>query len=118
MIDAIVFEPEVGGVYDGKVVKILASKDKANEDVGCFVEYAPGKEGMVHISKICNKRINRVTDAGIDVGSEVKVKYLGLDKKGRMDFSIKDAAMPESMVQPAEVEEKHFSRPLRKVDEQ
>jgi polyribonucleotide nucleotidyltransferase len=90
-IDAIVFEPEVGAVYDATVVKILASKDKPNEDVGCFVEYAPGKEGMVHISKITNRRINKVTDAGIDVGSSVKVKYMGLDKKGRMDFSIKDA---------------------------
>ena len=91
MIDAIVFEPEVGAIYEGKVVKILASKDKPNEDVGCFVEYAPGKEGMVHISKIANRRINKVTDAGIDVGSAVKVKYMGLDKKGRMDFSIRDA---------------------------
>ena len=91
MIDAIVFEPEVGAVYAGTVVKILASKDKPNEDVGCFVEYAPGKEGMVHISKIANRRINKVEDAGITVGSSVKVKYMGLDKKGRMDFSIKDA---------------------------
>ena len=90
-IDAIVFEPEVGAVYDATIVKILASKDKPNEDVGCFVEYAPGKEGMVHISKITTRRINKVTDAGIDVGSAVKVKYMGLDKKGRMDFSIKDA---------------------------
>ncbi|MBR2721726.1 MAG: polyribonucleotide nucleotidyltransferase [Clostridia bacterium] len=91
MIDAIVFEPEVGATYNATVVKILASKINDKEDVGCFVEYAPGKEGMVHISKITNRRINRVTDAGIDVGSAVKVKYLGLDKKGRMDFSIKDA---------------------------
>ena len=91
MIDAIVFEPEVGATYSGTVVKILASKDKPNEDIGCFVEYAPGKEGMVHISKICKNRINKVTDAGIDVGSAVKVKFMGLDKKGRMDFSIKDA---------------------------
>ncbi len=91
MIDAIVFEPEVGCTYAGTVVKILASKDKPNEDIGCFVEYAPGKEGMVHISKICQKRINKVTDAGIDVGSSVRVKFMGLDKKGRMDFSIKDA---------------------------
>ncbi len=90
-IDAIVFEPEVGAIYNATVVKILASKDKPNEDIGCFVEYAPGKDGMVHISKIANRRINKVTDAGIDVGSEVKVKYMGLDKKGRMDFSIKDA---------------------------
>ncbi len=91
MIDAIVFEPEVGVTYSGTVVKILASKDKPNEDIGCFVEYAPGKEGMVHISKITTRRINKVTDAGIDVGSAVKVKFMGLDKKGRMDFSIKDA---------------------------
>ncbi len=91
IIDAICFEPEVGAIYPAKVVKILASKDKPNEDIGCFVEYAPGKDGMVHISKICDRRINKVTDAGIDVGSEVKVKYMGLDKKGRMDFSIKDA---------------------------
>lgn len=91
MIDAIVFEPEVGAVYSGTVVKILASKDKPNEDIGCFVEYAPGKEGMVHISKITSRRINKVTDAEIDVGSSVKVKYMGLDKKGRMDFSIRDA---------------------------
>ena len=91
MIDAIVFEPEVGATYPATVVKILASKDKPNEDIGCFVEYAPGKEGMVHISKITKSRINKVTDAGIDVGSSVKVKYMGLDKKGRMDFSIRDA---------------------------
>jgi polyribonucleotide nucleotidyltransferase len=91
MIDAIVFEPEVGATYAATVVKILPNKDRPNEDTGCFVEYAPGKESMVHISKITNRRINKVTDAGIDVGSAVRVKYLGLDKKGRMDFSIKDA---------------------------
>ncbi|MBQ1195312.1 MAG: polyribonucleotide nucleotidyltransferase [Clostridia bacterium] len=91
IIDAICFEPEVGSVYPATVVKILASKDKPNEDVGCFVEYAPGKEAMVHISKICERRINKVEDAGIKVGDAVKVKYIGLDKKGRMDFSIRDA---------------------------
>ena len=91
MIDAIVFEPEVGMTYPATVVKILASKDKPTEDIGCFVEYAPGKEAMVHISKICDRRINKVEDAGIKVGDSVKVKYIGLDKKGRMDFSIRDA---------------------------
>ena len=90
-IAAIVFEPEVGAIYEATVVKILPSKDKPNEDIGCFVEYAPGKDGMIHISKIANRRINKVTDADLDVGSAVKVKYMGLDKKGRMDFSIKDA---------------------------
>ena len=82
-ISAIVFEPEVGEIYTGKVTGI--------KEFGCFVEYAPGKEGMVHISKITNRRLERVEDAGIEVGTVVKVKYLGLDKKGRMDFSIKDA---------------------------
>ena len=82
-IAAIVFEPEVGAVYTGKVTGI--------KEFGCFVEYAPGKEGMVHISKIANRRLDTVEEAGIVVGMEVKVKYLGLDKKGRMDFSIKDA---------------------------
>ena len=46
---------------------------------------------MVHISKIANRRLERVEDAGIEVGQTVRVKYMGLDKKGRMDFSIKDA---------------------------
>ena len=82
-IAAIVFEPEVGQVYTGKVTGI--------KEFGCFVEYAPGKEGMVHISKIANRRLERVEDAGIELGTVVRVKYLGLDKKGRMDFSIKDA---------------------------
>ncbi len=82
-IAAIVFEPEVGEVYTGKVTGI--------KEFGCFVEYAPGKEGMVHISKITNRRLEKVEDAGIEIGTVVKVKYMGLDKKGRMDFSIKDA---------------------------
>ncbi len=81
-IDAIVFEPEVGAVYTGTVTGI--------KEFGCFVEYAPGKEGMVHISKIAPRRIEKVEDV-LKLGDVVKVKYIGLDKKGRMDFSIKDA---------------------------
>ena len=81
-IAAIVFEPEVGAVYTGKVTGI--------KEFGAFVEYAPGKEGMVHISKIAKTRIDKVEDV-LKLGDVVKVKYMGLDKKGRMDFSIKDA---------------------------
>ena len=81
-IDAIVFEPEVGAVYTGTVTGI--------KEFGCFVEYAPGKEGMVHISKIAPRRIDKVEDV-LKLGDVVKVKYMGLDKKGRPDFSIKDA---------------------------
>ena len=81
-IDAIVFEPVVGAIYTGTVTGI--------KEFGCFVEYAPGKEGMVHISKIAPRRIEKVEDV-LKLGDVVKVKYVGLDKKGRMDFSIKDA---------------------------
>ena len=81
-IAAIVFEPEVGCVYTGTVTGI--------KEFGCFVEYAPGKEGMVHISKIAQHRIEKVEDV-LKLGDVVNVKYMGLDKKGRMDFSIKDA---------------------------
>ena len=81
-IDAIVFEPVVGAIYTGTVTGI--------KEFGCFVEYAPGKEGMVHISKIAPRRIDKVEDV-LKLGDVVKVKYIGLDKKGRMDFSIKDA---------------------------
>ena len=86
MIDAIVFEPEVGAVYTGKVTGI--------KEFGAFVEYAPGKDGLVHISKIAKKRIDKVEDV-LSLGDTVKVKYMGLDKKGRMDFSIKDAQPEE-----------------------
>ena len=82
IIDAIVFEPVIGETYDGVVTKIA--------EFGAFVEYAPGKEAMVHISKLQDKRTEKVEDV-VHVGDAVRVKYIGLDKKGRMDFSIKDA---------------------------
>ena len=59
------------------------------KDFGAFVEFAPGKEGMVHISKIAKERINRVEDV-LTLGDEVKVICLGKDKMGRISFSIKD----------------------------
>ena len=80
-IDAIVFEPEVGAVYTGKVTGI--------KEFGAFVEYVPGKEGLVHISKIAKERIDKVEDV-LSLGDTVKVKYMGVDAKGRMNFSIKD----------------------------
>ena len=81
-IDAIVFEPEVGAIYTGKVTGI--------KEFGAFVEYVPGKEGLVHISKIAPQRIEKVEDV-LALGDTVNVKYMGLDNKGRMNFSIKDA---------------------------
>ena len=82
-IAAIAYDPEVGAVFTGKVTGI--------KEFGCFVEYLPGKECMVHISKIAKTRIDKVEDV-LKMGDTVKVKYMGFDqKKGRMEFSIKDA---------------------------
>ena len=69
-IEAIVFEPVEGTVYTGKVTGI--------KEFGAFVEYAPGKEGLVHISKIAKERIEKVEDV-LNLGDVVKVKYIGLD---------------------------------------
>ena len=83
IIDAIVFEPVVGETYEGTVTRIIP--------IGAFVEYAPGKEGMVHISKLQKERTEKVEDA-VNVGDTVRVKYLGTDEKGRQNLSMKDAA--------------------------
>jgi len=82
IIAGIVFEPTVGAIYTGKVTRIIP--------IGAFVEFAPGKEGMVHISKIAKERIEKVEDK-VEVGQEVKVKFLGTDEKNRMNLSMKDA---------------------------
>ena len=83
IIDAIVFEPVVGETYEGTVTRIIP--------IGAFVEYAPGKEGMVHISKLQQQRTEKVEDV-VAVGDTVRVKYLGTDEKGRQNLSMKDAA--------------------------
>jgi len=82
MIDTIVFVPEVGQLYYGKVVRIL--------DFGAFVELAPGKDGMVHISKLANRRVEKVTDV-LNIGDMVWVKVTEIDEKGRVNLSYKDA---------------------------
>ncbi len=90
IIEAIVFEPVVGETYDGVVTRIVKSKDDENKDVGVIVEYAPGKDTLVHISKLQNKRTEKCEEV-CRVGDAVRVKYMGIDKKGRQDFSMKDA---------------------------
>ena len=70
-----------GQIFTGKVVSI--------KEFGAFIEFAPGKEGMVHISKIAKERINRVEDV-LTLGDKVKVICLGKDKMGRISFSMKD----------------------------
>ena len=82
IIDGIIFEPEVGAIYTGRVTRIIP--------IGAFVEFAPGKEGLVHISKLDRKRTEKVEDV-CQVGDEMKVKFLGVDEKGRMNLSRRDA---------------------------
>ena len=81
MVETIVTEFEEGMILEGKVVSI--------KDFGAFLEFAPGKEGMIHISKIAKERINHVEDV-LTLGDVVKVVCLGKDKMGRFSFSIKD----------------------------
>ena len=81
LIKTIVTEYEEGQIFEGTVISI--------KDFGAFVEFAPGKEGMVHISKISKERINHVEDV-LTLGDHVKVVCLGKDKMGRFTFSIKD----------------------------
>ena len=83
MIKIIVTDFEEGQIFKGKVVSI--------KEFGAFIEFAPGKEGMVHISKIAKERINRVEDV-LTLGDVVTVVCLGKDKMGRISFSMKDVA--------------------------
>ena len=86
MIRVITTDFEEGQIFKGVVVSI--------KEFGAFVEFAPGKEGMVHISKIAKERINRVEDV-LTLGDKVTVKCMGKDKMGRMSFSMKDVAESE-----------------------
>ena len=86
LITIIVTDFEAGQVLEGTVVSI--------KDFGAFLEFAPGKDGMVHISKICKQRIDHVEDV-LTLGDKVKAVCLGKDKMGRISFSIKDVA-PEN----------------------
>ena len=82
MIKDIVREVEDGKVYSGKVVKV--------EDFGCFVELWPGCEGLVHVSKLAQERVEKPSDV-VKVGDQILVKSLGYDKRGRLNLSRKDA---------------------------
>ena len=81
-IDDIVFVPEIGKLYYGRVVRLMT--------FGAFVEIAPGKDGLVHISKLAEKRIEKVEDA-CKVGDMMWVKFMEIDEKGRWNLSHKDA---------------------------
>ena len=82
IIDTIANDPEVGAIYKGKVVKLM--------QFGAFVEIAPGKDGLVHISKLDKQRVEKVEDI-VSVGDEIVVKVMEIDSQGRINLSRKDA---------------------------
>ena len=81
-IKTIVEDPEIGAIYKGKVTRLM--------NFGAFVEIAPGKEGLVHISKLDTKRVERVEDV-VAVGDAIVVKVTDIDQQGRINLSRKDA---------------------------
>jgi len=102
MINDIFAEVEVGAVYDGTVKKIA--------DFGAFIEISPGKEGLLHISKIDSSRVHSVRDF-LNEGDKVQVMVIGVDRQGRIDLSRKDLLAPKSQEGAPEGQEGHERRP-------
>ena len=108
IIDTIVNDPEPGSYYSGRVTRIM--------DFGAFVEIAPGKEGLVHISQLDIKRTENVTDV-VNVGDIVKVKVLKIDDKGRLNLSRREAlidldgAVPENVLPEKQPRRERSDRP-------
>lgn len=94
IIEGIVREPEVGETYEGTVTRLMS--------FGAFVEYLPGKEGMVHISKVAPERVENIEDV-LHVGDSVKVKIIEVDDQGRVNLSIKDC-LPGATASPLRTE--------------
>jgi len=82
IVETIANDPEVGAIYKGKVVRLM--------NFGAFVEIAPGKDGLVHISQLDNHRVERVEDV-VAIGDEIVVKVVEIDKQGRINLSRKEA---------------------------
>ncbi|NCB64284.1 MAG: S1 RNA-binding domain-containing protein, partial [Clostridia bacterium] len=82
LIEVIVNDPTIGDIFKGRVTRLMT--------FGAFVEFAPGKEGLVHISKLDNKRVEKVEDV-VKVGDEIMVKVTEIDSQGRINLSRKDA---------------------------
>ena len=88
MIEGIAGDVKPGTIYQGKVTRLMA--------FGAFVEFLPGKEGLVHISKLDSKHVNKVEDV-VDVGDIIPVKVLEVDRQGRINLSRKDALNSEQV---------------------
>ena len=82
IVDTIANDPEIGAIYKGKVVRLM--------NFGAFVEIAPGKDGLVHISKLDKQRVEKVEDI-VSIGDEIVVKVMEIDNQGRINLSRKDA---------------------------
>jgi len=95
IIKAIVNPPEVGAVYTGKVTRLMT--------FGCFVEIAPEKEGLVHVSQLDTKRVENVEDF-VKVGDELQVKVVEIDDQGRINLSRKAVLDPDAVYTPRERE--------------
>jgi polyribonucleotide nucleotidyltransferase len=110
IIDTIVNDPEPGAIYNGKVTRLM--------DFGAFVEIAPGKEGLVHISQLDVKHVVQVTDA-VNVGDEVMVKVMNIDDKGRLNLSRREALIdveglvPENKVSAQRPQRRSFEHDRR-----
>jgi polyribonucleotide nucleotidyltransferase len=96
VIETIAKDPEIGSIYKGKVTRLMT--------FGAFVEIAPGKEGLVHISKLDMKRVERVEDV-VSVGDEIIVKVVEIDEQGRINLSRRDALIQMDGLTPEEPEE-------------
>jgi polyribonucleotide nucleotidyltransferase len=109
IIDTIVHDPEPGAIYNGKVTRLM--------DFGAFVEIAPGKEGLVHISQLDVKHTDKVTDV-VKVGDIVMVKVLGTDDRGRLNLSRREALIEVEGLVPENnlSEEQQNRRPPRRDD--
>jgi polyribonucleotide nucleotidyltransferase len=102
-IKGIVAEPEVGAIYQGKVVKVV--------DFGAFVNFLGSRDGLVHISELSSRRVGKVTDV-VNEGDQVKVKVLGVDERGKVRLSVKavDQATGEDISKKAEEPESTAAR--------
>ncbi|HWD68321.1 MAG TPA: S1 RNA-binding domain-containing protein, partial [Caulobacteraceae bacterium] len=96
-IKSIASEPEIGQIYDGKVVKVV--------DFGAFVNFFGAKDGLVHVSQIANERVNKVSDV-LTEGQAVKVKLVGFDDRGKTRLSMKvvDQVTGEDLTRKEKVE--------------
>jgi polyribonucleotide nucleotidyltransferase len=83
IIKGLTEDPEIGRVYEGRVVKLM--------DFGAFVNILPGKDGLVHISQLADKRVEKVSDV-VKLDDKVRVKLIDIDAQGRLNLSMKAAA--------------------------